>query len=90
MSQIIYAIYEEGILKPIEPLNLKEHTRIQIQISPVLERSEGMEEDIRQQADEILALARESCAGLSEEELAIMESAKINGTNFFSNLGESK
>lgn len=88
MSQIIYAIYEEGILKPIEPLNLKEHTRIQIQISPVLERSEGMEEDIRQQADEILALARESCAGLSEEELAIMESAKINGTNFFSNLSK--
>ena len=81
MSQIIYAIYEEGVLKPLEPLNLREHARIQIQIS--------MKEEPQQQAEEILALARASCEGLSEEELAIIESAKLDGTNFFSTLGES-
>ena len=82
MSQVIDAIYEEGVLKPLEPLNLKEHARVRIQIS--------MEEELRQRAEEILALARASCEGLSEEELAIMESAKLDGTHFFSNLGESK
>jgi len=90
MSQIIDAIYEEGVLKPLKPLNLREQVRVRIQISPVLERSEGMEEEFQQQAEEILALARASCEGLSEEELATMESAKIDGTHFFSNLGESK
>ena len=82
MSQVIDAIYEEGVLKPLEPLNLREHARVRIQIS--------MEEELRQRAEEILALARASCEGLSEEELAIMESAKLDGTHFFSNLGESK
>ena len=33
MSQIIEAIYEEGVLKPLEPLNLEEHTKVQIQIA---------------------------------------------------------
>jgi len=82
MSQIIDAIYEEGVLKPLKPLNLKEHTRVQLQIS--------MGEDVREQAEEILKLARESCKGLSNEELTIMESAKLNRENFFSNPGESK
>ena len=33
MSQIIDTIYEEGVLKPLEPLNLVEHTQVQIYIS---------------------------------------------------------
>lgn len=32
MSQIITAIYEAGVLKPLEPLFLPEHQKIQIQI----------------------------------------------------------
>jgi len=27
MTQIINAIYEEGVLKPLEPLDIKEHTK---------------------------------------------------------------
>ncbi|MBM3239413.1 DUF104 domain-containing protein [Candidatus Poribacteria bacterium] len=91
MSQIIDAIYEDGVLKPLEPLTLQEHIRVRIQISPILARSEGIEEEyLRQQAEEILALARASCEGLSEEELAIMESMKLDEIHFFSNRGESK
>jgi len=82
MSQIIEAIYEEGVLKPLEPLNLGEHARVRILIE--------IQEHLRQQAEEILTLARASCEGLSEEELAIMEGAKLNGTHFFSHQGESK
>lgn len=95
MSQIIDAIYEDGVLKPLEALKLSEHARVRIQISPVLKRSEGMEVYLRRQAEEILALARASYEGLSEEELAIMESTKLestklDGTYFFPNRGESK
>lgn len=82
MSQIIDAIYEDGVFKPLKHFNLKERTRVQLQIS--------MEEDLREQADEILKLAKASCEGLSDEELAIMESTKLNGMNFFSNLEKSK
>ena len=82
MSEIISAIYEEGVLKPLEPLHLRKHARVRIQIS--------VEEELQQQAEEILALARASCEGLSQEELAIMESAKLNATDFFSSLEPSK
>jgi len=30
MTQIINAIYEEGVLKPLEPLDIKEHTKVRI------------------------------------------------------------
>jgi predicted DNA-binding antitoxin AbrB/MazE fold protein len=32
MSETIAAIYEKGVLRPLEPLSLAEHTRVQIQI----------------------------------------------------------
>ena len=34
MTQIIDAIYENGILKPLEPLNMKENTRVRVIIEP--------------------------------------------------------
>ena len=39
MSQIIEAIYEGGVLKPLEPLDFEERTKVQIQISNVKKRS---------------------------------------------------
>lgn len=30
MSQIIKAIFEEGVLKPLEPLNIQEHAKVRI------------------------------------------------------------
>ena len=38
MSQIINAIYEEGVLKPLEPLDIKEHTKVRIIIEPEKDR----------------------------------------------------
>ncbi len=34
MEERIPAIYEEGVLKPLEPLNLEEHQRVYLSIEP--------------------------------------------------------
>ena len=38
MAQIINAIYEEGVLKPLEPLDIKEHTKVRIIIESEKDR----------------------------------------------------
>ncbi|MBM3212408.1 DUF104 domain-containing protein [Candidatus Poribacteria bacterium] len=82
MAQIIDAIYEDGVLKPLEPINVKEHTRLYIIIESVEER--------KKKIDRIIALARKSIEGLSEEELAVLESARVNKSLFFPDRHESK
>lgn len=32
MSQLIHAIYEDGVIKPLEPLNLAEHQRVRVAV----------------------------------------------------------
>lgn len=32
MEEIIEAVYEDGVLKPLKPLKLKEHERVRIKI----------------------------------------------------------
>ena len=75
MTQIIDAIYENGVLKPLEPLNIKENTKVRIIIEPEKER--------RKKAEEILALARKSFEGLSEEQISLIESSRLDANSFF-------
>lgn len=35
MSQVVTAVYEDGVLKPTEPLDLAPHTTVQLTIEPV-------------------------------------------------------
>ena len=45
MTMTIEAVYENGVLKPSEPLPLKEHQKVQVTIVPELslaERTAGM------------------------------------------------
>ncbi len=35
MSEVITAIYEKGILRPLHPLNLREQQRVYLQVLPV-------------------------------------------------------
>lgn len=35
MTQLIHAIYEDGVLKPLEPLNLPEHQRVCVSVAAV-------------------------------------------------------
>jgi len=75
MLRVIEAIYEGGVLRPTQPLDISEHTRVRITIEPQDEPSK--------KAEHILALARQSCEGLSKEQLAAIGSAKLSSENFF-------
>jgi len=47
MAEIVVAVYENGILRPLRPLNLREHQTVRLQIVPEeLAENEG-EEAIR-------------------------------------------
>ena len=74
MTRTIDAIYENGVLRPLEPVDIKEHTRIRITLEIEAERQKKIEE--------ILELAWKSYEGLSEEQISIMESARFSKTLF--------
>ena len=75
MTRTITAVYEDGLFKPIEPLALPEHTKVRLTVE--------MEEEAEAQAQMILALARQSYEGLSEEQIAALEAARLDATRFF-------
>jgi predicted DNA-binding antitoxin AbrB/MazE fold protein len=35
MTVIVEAVYEDGVLKPVEPLPLSEHERVRVTVEPV-------------------------------------------------------
>ena len=41
MTETITAIYEKGLLRPLEPLNLREQQRVRIQVLPEESEDEG-------------------------------------------------
>jgi len=75
MGDIIEAIYEGGVLKPVRPLDISEYTRVRISIEP--------QGDAVKNAEEVLALARQSCEGLSKDQLTMIESARLRSKSFF-------
>jgi len=75
VPRVIEAIYEGGVLKPAQPLDISEHARVQITIDP--------QDEPRKKAEHILALARQTCEGLSKEELAAIGLAKLGSESFF-------
>jgi predicted DNA-binding antitoxin AbrB/MazE fold protein len=38
MTQIINVIYEEGVLKPLEPLDIQEHAKVRVIIEPEIHK----------------------------------------------------
>jgi len=73
MPQKVEAIYENGLLKPLEALALPEGQRVLVTIEP-------QEEQLS--PDEILALARRVYEGLSEEEIAEIEAIALDRSTF--------
>ncbi len=69
MTLTVEAVYENGVLKPTQPLPLKEHERVRLTIEPELtwaERTAGM---LRWSGD------REVLRGIAEDdEFGILES----------------
>ena len=82
MTQIVDAIYVGGVLKPLEPINVKEYTRVHLTIE--------VEEERKKKAEEVIEMARKSCEGHSEEEISILEGACLNTDLFFPNRVDSK
>ena len=75
MARTIEAIYEDGVLKPVEPLQLAEHTKVRITVET--------KEEALKRAESILELARRSYEGLSEEEISAVEEARLDSKSFF-------
>jgi predicted DNA-binding antitoxin AbrB/MazE fold protein len=72
MTQMIEAIYEDGVLKPLEPVPLEEHQRVTVAIQTIRSLS----------PDELLELAHQVYAGLSDEEIAEIEEIALDRSNF--------
>ncbi len=71
MSQHIEAIYEDGVLKPLQPLQLPEHQRVKVTIDEMPESPE----------DALKAWQR-VYEGLSDEEIAELEAIILDRSNF--------
>jgi predicted DNA-binding antitoxin AbrB/MazE fold protein len=75
MTHTLEAIYEDGLLKPLEPLDLAEHTKVRLTVET--------EEDDEVRAQRVLQLARQRYEGLSEEEKESVEAARLDTARFF-------
>ncbi len=54
MGEVITAVYEKGILRPLTPLNLREHQRVRVQVIP----ENALEEETpRERAERLLGAA---------------------------------
>lgn len=92
MSQIIEAIYENGVFKPLRPVALPEGTAVFVDPTPA---TDELEEKIKQellaagstpeQIEKILANSRllwESYSTLTPEQKRGLEEARFNQANF--------
>jgi len=72
MDRVVEAVYENGVLTPLEPLDLPEHLRVMITIQvPSAERPE----------DALQGWGR-VYEGLSEEDIAVIEGIALDRSHF--------
>lgn len=72
MGNIFEAIYEDGVLKPLEPIKLPEHQRVTITIQPLL----------LENPDQELESWHQVYAGLSDKEISEIESIALDRSHF--------
>ena len=72
MDRVVEAVYKNGVLTPLEPLDLPEHLRVLITIQ--VPSAEGPE-------DAVQAWGR-VYEGLSEEDVAAIECIALNRSHF--------
>jgi len=73
MTKTVEAIYRNGVLEPLEALDIPEEKKVQITI----------ETDSTVPENSILALARKVYDGLSPGEIADIEAIALDRKNFF-------
>ena len=72
MENIFEAIYENGVLKPLEPIKLPEHQRVTITIQPLLIEN----------PDQELESWHQVYAGLSDMGISEIESIALDRSHF--------
>lgn len=74
MGQTIEAIYKEGALHPLQPLEgLEENVHVRVTIEPLTEP----------ELEAILELAFATYEGLTDEQIAAIEAARFDQEHFF-------
>jgi len=71
MARTVEAIFEEGVFKPLSPLNISEHKRIKLII-----------EDESEEPSDILSLASMVYNGFSPEDIVDIEKVILDRTRF--------
>lgn len=77
MEQVIEAIYEQGVLRPLTPINLPEKQRVNLRIH-VLNR---------QAALRIIEQMGKVYEGLSDQDVAEIETMALDRSDFFGKRG---
>jgi predicted DNA-binding antitoxin AbrB/MazE fold protein len=72
MERVVEAVYENGVLTPLEPLNLPEHLRVQITIQIPSTRT----------PEDVLQGWRSVYEGLSEEDISEIERIALDRSRF--------
>jgi predicted DNA-binding antitoxin AbrB/MazE fold protein len=72
MESIFEAIYEDGVLKPLEPIKLLDHQRVKITIHPL----------VIENPDQELESWHQVYAGLSDKEISEIETIAIDRSHF--------
>jgi predicted DNA-binding antitoxin AbrB/MazE fold protein len=76
MPQSIQAVYEDGVFKPLEPVDgVTEHAQVHLIIQT--------DDALAQKIAESERLAQESLEGLTAEQLAIVADAALDQEHFF-------
>ena len=73
MNQTIDAIYENGVLRPLQKIDIPEHQRVSI----IIDTSK------KYTPEEILHLAEKVYSGFSEEEIVEIEKIVLDRSHFF-------
>lgn len=73
MSQKVEAIYEDGVLKPLQPLALAEHQRVSVTIDEL---------PVAESPEDALKAWQQIYEGLSDEEIAELEAIILDRSNF--------
>lgn len=71
MTRTIEAVYEDGVLKPLTPLQLPEHQRVSVTI-----------EELPESPEEVLRAWGQVYEGLSDKEIAEIEAIILDRSNF--------
>jgi predicted DNA-binding antitoxin AbrB/MazE fold protein len=79
MSQFIQAIYEQGVFRPLEPVQLAEHAQVSLVVSP--EGSEGSKDkgNVKSHSLDILQRQQASLAKLRAEMDSLPSGAPEDG-----------